>query len=482
MSEEKSKRSWSLVPLNKLATIKSGGTPSRGNSSYWGGKIPWVKISDIKSLNVLETDEYITDLGLKNSSARIFPKGTILFTIFASIGKVAVLGIDAATNQAIAGITPTGEIDRGFLTYSLLNLSNKIQESGKGVAQNNINLTILKETLISLPPLHEQQRIVARLDAIFGHLDVLREKLDRIPELLINFRQQVLTQAVTGKLTREWREGKDLGEWEENLKTFLNEREIEFINSLKINNNKIRKPEYLNYPITDLKKANVKGWLKAPIGLICDSIVPGRDKPKSFSGEIPWVTMPILKHQFINKNDAELFLSEEEIQSAKAKVIPEGSVIMSIVGRFGIGSILKCDAVINQQLHAFLPSPILTPKFLLFQVLTSEKYLSDISTSTTVAYINKKNANSLPVDIPPIEEQKEIVNRVDALFELADKIESQYQSLKAKIDQMPQAVLAKAFRGELVGQDVKEYLREVEELGMVAEGVKSFEVSKTSKV
>lgn len=353
-------------------------------------------------------------------------------------------------------------------------IRGEIFKNASGSTRLRISRKNLSSIKFPIPSIPEQQRIVARLDALFGRLDVLKVKLDRIPELLKNFRQQVLTQAVTGDLTKEWREGKDLGEWEQNLKTFLKEREIDFANSLKIKNNKIRKPEYLNYPITDLKKSNVKGWFKGPIGLICDSIVPGRDKPKSFSGEIPWVTMPILKHQFINKKDAELFLSEEEIQSAKAKVIPEGSVIMSIVGRFGIGSILKCDAVINQQLHAFLPCPILSPKFLLFQVLTSEKYLSDISTSTTVAYINKKNANSLPVSIPPIEEQEEIVKRVDALFYLADKIESQYQSLKAKIDQLPQAILAKAFRGELVGEEVKKYVREVGELGMVAEGIELY--------
>jgi type I restriction enzyme S subunit len=333
-----------------------------------------------------------------------------------------------------------------------------IRDLSGGVNINNIKKDHLAQIDFPLPPLPEQQRIVAKLDALFGHLDSLREKLDRIPGLLKNFRQQVLTQAVTGELTKEWREGKGLGEWEETLLIFFREREKEFELSKKTDGRKRRKPEYLNYSVSELKPSSVNGWCTGPIGLICDSIVPGRDKPKSFTGEIPWVTMPVLKADTIGKEDAELFLTEEEIIEVKAKIIPSESVVMSIVGRFGIGSILNCEAVINQQLHAFLPSKILLPKFLLYQVNTSEKYLNDISTSTTVAYINKTNANSLPVALPPIEEQKEIINRVDALFELTDKIESQYRSLKAKIEQLPQGILAKAFRGELVEQEaVKGY-------------------------
>ncbi|QYH39451.1 hypothetical protein GYM62_11900 [Algoriphagus sp. NBT04N3] len=439
MSEEKSKRSWSLVPLNKLATIKSGGTPSRGNSSYWGGKIPWVKISDIKSLNVLETDEYITDLGLKNSSARIFPKGTILFTIFASIGKVAVLGIDAATNQAIAGITPTGEIDRGFLTYSLLNLSNKIQESGKGVAQNNINLTILKETLISLPPLHEQQRIVARLDAIFGHLDVLREKLDRIPELLINFRQQVLTQAVTGDLTREWREGKDLGEWEET--TFGEVMEATPKNGAYFPKDLygagiriIRIDAFYDGFLTDwtkLQRVNISKKDLEQYNIQVGDILVNRVNSMEYLG----------KCMLVDK-------------------LPEPCIYESNMMRVR----LQREKITSEYTRVFLTSPI-----------GLKELRKNAKQAVNQASINQKDVMQVQISIPNQKEQQEIVSRVDALFGFADKIESQYQSLKAKIDQMPQAILAKAFRGELVGQEVKEYVREVEELGMVAEELKTYE-------
>lgn len=469
MSEEKLPKGWKNCLVGDLFSFKGGGTPSKSNANYWNGAIPWASIKDISRVDILRsTIDSISEEGLANSSSNLASIGDLIMGIRMTVGKVVITEIETAINQDLKIIK--GNLPNKFSFYWFSHLRQEIEKLSSGTTVKGITLEKLKSLPFPVPPLPEQQRIVAKLDAVFGLLDRVREKLDRLPELLKNFRQQVLTQAVTGELTREWREGKDLGEWEENLKAFLKERETDFLNSLKNKPSKIRKPEYLNYPLTDLKRAAIQGWLKGPIGLICDSIVPGRDKPKSFTGEIPWVTMPLLKNEIIDKNDAELFLTEEEIHEAKAKVIPEGSVVMSIVGRFGIASILDCDAVINQQLHAFLPSPIMSSKFLLYQILTSERYLNDVSTSTTVAYINKTNANSLPVNIPPIEEQEEIVKRVDVLFGFADKIESQYQSLKAKIDQMPQAVLAKAFRGELVGQEVKEYVREIGELGMVAEG------------
>src|SRR5690606_24319733 len=95
----------------------------------------------------------------------------------------------------------------------LIELSQSLQDVGKGVAQKNINQTILKNLQIPFPPLPEQERIVVKLDKLFAQHEKIKKALDRIPQLLKAFRQQVLMQAVTGKLTEQWREGKDLDEW-----------------------------------------------------------------------------------------------------------------------------------------------------------------------------------------------------------------------------------------------------------------------------
>ncbi len=167
---------WRWVRLGEIATVKSGGTPRRGNPSYWGGDIPWVKISDITSLHVSSTEETITEEGLTSSSAKLFPVGTILFTIFATIGKVAILNIEAATNQAIAGIFNISEsLDTQYLAHHLQFAGPQMANRGRGMAQDNINLTMLRSLEVLLPPLETQRRIVAWLDEAFSHLQAIKE-------------------------------------------------------------------------------------------------------------------------------------------------------------------------------------------------------------------------------------------------------------------------------------------------------------------
>lgn len=174
------------VKLGDVCTIQSGGTPSRTKPDYWeNGQIPWVKISDIKSKYVDKTEECITKLGLKNSSAKIFPSGTILYTIFATLGETCVLNIDATTNQAIAGIAiKDNNIISDYLYYYLLSRKNSVQTMGRGVAQNNINLKMLKDFEIPLPPLDEQRRIAAVLDKVSDMIAKRREQLDKLDELV----------------------------------------------------------------------------------------------------------------------------------------------------------------------------------------------------------------------------------------------------------------------------------------------------------
>lgn len=487
-------KNWVECQLDEIALVQSGGTPPRGNKNYWNGEIPWIKISDIKELYVNEASEFISSEGLENSSARIFPKGTILFTIFATIGRIGILNIDAATNQAIAGITPNNLVNHKYITFALIDLSNSILEQGKGVAQKNINQAILKSTKIPLPPLPEQNRIVAKLDLLFGQLEAIKAGMEKIPVLLKEFRQQVLSQAVSGRLTEEWRVGKEFDSPNSILDELIAKRKDSYtLQCQAIKSTGAKKPavpEYLNYSKKDVTTHSIGSWFIAPVGFLCDCIVPGRDKPKSFTGDIPWITTPDLTENYISEKNAKLFLSKHEIKEVNAKVIPVDSVIISIVGKFGISCLTKSECVINQQLHAFLPTEIIQPKYLMYHIKTQETYLKHISSSTTIAYINKSKANRLPINVPPVEEQQEIVSRVESLFAKADAIEAQYLALKQKIDGLPQAILHKAFKGELVEQlesdgDARALLKEIEglkkevkpkkeKLRMVAEGKQEY--------
>ena len=182
--------------LGDICDFISGGTPSKSKIEYWkDGKIPWIKISDFKKKYIKISDEKITKSGLENSSAKILKKGTILYTIFASVGKVAILDIEAATNQAIVGIDLKGNnlLDKDFLYYFLCSIENNIKKQARGVAQNNINISILKNISIPILSMSLQKSIVKTLNKLEDILENFKQK-----KLLINFLNKSLFTRMFG--------------------------------------------------------------------------------------------------------------------------------------------------------------------------------------------------------------------------------------------------------------------------------------------
>src|SRR5438874_1911615 len=136
---------WKWVKLGEACKTTSGGTPSRREPKYYDGQIPWVKSGELDKGLILDTEEKISEEAVKNSSAKIFPKGTLLIALYgATIGKLAFLGVDAATNQAICGIYKNDEIESKFLFNYLSFKKQELVGQGIGGAQPNISQTILK--------------------------------------------------------------------------------------------------------------------------------------------------------------------------------------------------------------------------------------------------------------------------------------------------------------------------------------------------
>lgn len=176
-----------MKKLGELCNIVSGGTPSRSNAEFWNnGTIPWVKIGNIKGKYVSEADEFITESGLNGSSAKMLSKGTILYTIFATLGETGILTFDAATNQAIAGITikDDSKVFTDYLYYYLKSRKNFVNSIGRGVAQNNINMSILRNFEVPLPSRSDQKEIVDIIDKVAGIISSRQQELQKLDELV----------------------------------------------------------------------------------------------------------------------------------------------------------------------------------------------------------------------------------------------------------------------------------------------------------
>ncbi len=175
-------------------------------------------------------------------------------------------------------------------------------------------------------------------------------------------------------------------------------------------------------------------WSARRVGDICGFIVPGRNKPRHFDGQIPWVTTPDLEDgRSVGASRIGLCVSRAEAQAIGSRVVPVGSVLMSCAGDLGITAITRNEIVINQQLHAFIPSPQVNAVFLL-NVITSQKpQIGGLATKTAVPYLNKNNCNSIHIPLPPVAEQEAIANALsdaDALIESVEQLLAKKRQLK----------------------------------------------------
>lgn len=160
---------------------------------------------------------------------------------------------------------------------------------------------------------------------------------------------------------------------------------------------------------------NPLGWDVKPVIDICDCMVPGRDKPKSFTGAIPWITIDdLIVNSTTFRSKQGLGLTEAEISEVKRKTIPVGSVMMSCVGNLGICSIAGNEMIINQQLHSFQCHSEINNVFLMYYLGQRKDYMEKQASSTTVLYMNKSICNSIPVIIPDLELQEQFASFVRA--------------------------------------------------------------------
>ncbi|HBQ1260950.1 restriction endonuclease subunit S [Klebsiella pneumoniae subsp. pneumoniae] len=151
-----------------------------------------------------------------------------------------------------------------------------------------------------------------------------------------------------------------------------------------------------------------KGWQKYSVGELCTSIVPGRNKPKVFDGDIPWVTTPEINGRYIPSKLQVNYVSTTALSDAGGKIVPQGAVVMAAVGELGLIAITSEPVVLNQQLHAFVCSKLVNNEYLAYWLTTQKPYMESIASKTTIPYMNKTNCESIPVLLPPLAEQFKI--------------------------------------------------------------------------
>jgi type I restriction enzyme S subunit len=411
-----SPKGWAVTQIQSIAAWGSGGTPSRKNSSYYGGKIPWIKTGDLGNRMVTAASEFLTEDAVKNSSAKWFRKGSVIMAMYgATIGRTSILGLDATTNQACAVGNPIENItSTEFLYYLLCSEKDSFIAKGKGGAQPNISQALIKAHEISLPPLAEQKEIVAQLDKVLAQVESTTTRLDAIPATLKKFRQSVLVDAVNGKLTE----------------SFL-KKEISM---------NIRK-----------------------LGDICEAAFDGPFGSKLKTSDYTTEGVRVARLENIGHlnfiEDKRTYISEEKYESLLKNRIKKNDVLFS---SFVDEEVRVCifpieDIKFINKADCFCLRPnitIVNPMYIVYLLASRVSYdqIKSNVQGVTRPRINLRILKSLEFRIPPLSEQTEIVRRVEELFAYADKVEAQVNAAQERVNKLTQSILAKAFSGELTAK------------------------------
>ena len=192
-----------------------------------------------------------------------------------------------------------------------------------------------------------------------------------------------------------------------------------------------------------------KGWEKHPVGKLCKSIVPGRNKPKYFDGTIPWVTTPEINGRYIPSSVQKNYISKDAITECGAKVIPKGSVVIAAVGELGLTAIASEPLVLNQQLHAFVCSNTIHNEYLAYYLSSQKPYMDSIASKTTIPYMNKTNCESIPILFPPLPEQYRIAKILSTWGKAIETVEKLIENSRTQKKALMQQLLTgkKRFAG-----------------------------------
>jgi type I restriction enzyme S subunit len=186
---------WEVKRLGEVAEMGSGGTPLSSVPDYYDGNIPWVAISDMtKGGKIIEsTERNLTAQGLTNSAAQMFPIGTVLYAMYASLGECSIAGVSLCTSQAILGIRPKNNLNADFLYYYLTSLKSVVKTLGQQGTQANLNKGMVQEFRFSLPAVPEQTAIATILSDMDSELAELEARLVKARHIKQGMMQELLT-------------------------------------------------------------------------------------------------------------------------------------------------------------------------------------------------------------------------------------------------------------------------------------------------
>ncbi|PKF78204.1 specificity determinant for hsdM and hsdR [Vibrio sp. vnigr-6D03] len=453
-------KGWVSAKLGDYIHLKNGfAFKSKDYSEPSNMTVPVIRISDING--TVASDEKANHVPIELAVSEFeIAKGDLLVAMSgATTGKIGVYwgSTPAYQNQRVGNLKLNAPelSDLGFRNHLIKYLSPTILEIAYGGAQPNISASGIESIGVSFPPLAEQKRIVEKLDEVLAQVDTIKARLDGIPDLLKRFRQSVLASAVSGKLTEEWR-GENTFDVKPLISTIEISRKVEWEKENKRLNKK-RKYKPAIEVENQLDFSLPLNWAWASVEALSSKVSDGvHKKPQYVDEGIPFVTVKNLtKGNGISFDDLNYVTYDDHVDFTKRTNPERGDILISKDGTLGVVRQIRTDIEFSIFVSVALVKPVSKDMsdYLEYAFMSPILQQQMVGVGTGLLHIHLTDLRKDLVPVPPIEEQKEIVRLVDQYFALADTIEAQVKKAQARVDNLTQSILAKAFRGELVAQD-----------------------------
>mgnify|MGYP002751111255 FL=1 len=421
---------WEWVRVGEVGSWSAGATPSRQHPEYYEGNIPWLKTGDLNDGYIVDIPEFVGEIALEKTSLRLNPVGSVLMAMYgATIGKLGILEIEATTNQACCACIPYSCVMNKYLFYYLMSQRRNYIKMGAGGAQPNISKEKIVISLIPLPPLEEQHRIVAKIEEILPYIDQYDKAYTKLETFNKKFpedmKKSILQMAMQGKLVDQRLEEGTAGELYD---------QIVAEKAQLIKDGKIKKEK----PLPEITEDEIpfeipSSWRWVRLGEI--TILQNGDRSSKYPVEsdyvengIPFFGAKDMGEKYLSYDNVR-YISQEKFNALGNGKLKDEDFVCLLRGSVGKVAIFKSDEThdtgfICAQM-VILSSICKDSVEYLYSVLKSPYYFEIIklkTTGTAVKQLPAKELGNVIMPLPPLEEQKRIVAKIEELLPYCNQL------------------------------------------------------------
>ena len=474
---------WEWVRLGNLGITQTGTTPSTKNPEYFGGDIPFIKPADISDNGIIYNNESLTELGLEKG--RLIESNSVLMVcIGGSIGKNYFTDRDCSCNQQINAITGLCGIDNKYVHYfvSSNEFYEQIISTATGSATPIINKSKWEQLLVQLPPLNEQKRIVEKVDYLMEFCDKLEEQLekqvkyatlsaksvlngvsncssyDELEEVLRfiieNFKDLTLADGAIGELKNAILslavKGKLVPQDDSDEPASMLLERIKEEKDRLVKEKKIKKEKALPKISEDeIPYELPNGWEWVRFSQVLDVRDGTHDTPKYVEKGIPLITSKNINGKDIDFSNVKYISKEDHEEISKRSQVDDGDILFAMIGSIGNPVIVKKHrdfSIKNVALFKYYNNDVVLNTYLYYYLLLHQSYMKEKASGAVQSFVSLKFLRTYEFALPPLNEQKRIVEKVDRLMKVCDELELRIEESKKYSEKLMESILKESLK------------------------------------